>query len=150
MKNQSIQVQEFPMSDAAASAALFVWRSVSRLRAVVQASVLLFAAFGLASCHGGLSPQQAQTHSLSLKGNVYGGQQPIGASLVQLYAVGTNGDASTASPLILQKLTTSDGTGNASDGNGNPGNGYNSYPVGDFDLTASSSARALPPRFTSW
>ncbi len=54
--------------------------------------------------------------------------------LIQLYAVGTTGDGSAATPLIGTPLTTSDGSGNAANSNANVGNGFNSLPAGSFTL----------------
>jgi hypothetical protein len=71
----------------------------------------------------------------ALSGIVHGGQQPVTGSKIQLYAVGTSGDASTATPLISATVTTSDGSGNASNTNANAGNGFNSMPAGAFTIT---------------
>jgi glucose/arabinose dehydrogenase len=46
----------------------------------------------------------------SMQGKVVGGQQPVSASTVQLYAVGTTGDGSAATPLTIS--TTTDANGN--------------------------------------
>jgi hypothetical protein len=40
------------------------------------------------------------------RGNVHGGQQAVSGSTVQLYAVGTTGDGSPATPLLTQSVTT--------------------------------------------
>jgi trimeric autotransporter adhesin len=39
-------------------------------------------------------------------GNVHGGQQAVSGSTIQLYAVGTTGDGSPATPLLTQAVTT--------------------------------------------
>jgi trimeric autotransporter adhesin len=39
-------------------------------------------------------------------GKVHGGQQPVSGSTIQLYAVGTTGDGSPATPLLTQAVTT--------------------------------------------
>ena len=44
-------------------------------------------------------------------GNVHGGQQPVAGAVIQLYAVGTGGLRSVATPLIAQTIT-SDANGN--------------------------------------
>jgi hypothetical protein len=67
-------------------------------------------------------------------GSVFGGQQPVTGSLIQLYAVGTTGDGSAATPLIASTVTTSDGTGLANS-NANAGNASNSLPAGSFTIT---------------
>ncbi len=46
-------------------------------------------------------------------GSVHGGQQPVSGATIQLYAVGSNGDGSAATPLITQPVT-SDANGNFS------------------------------------
>jgi polygalacturonase len=79
------------------------------------------------------TPAAAKT--LSLAGAVHGGQQPVTGATLQLYAAGTTGDGSTATPLLLTTLTTSDGSGSATDGNGNAGNNFNQLPAGFFTLT---------------
>jgi hypothetical protein len=87
----------------------------------------------LISC--GSVNQPIQVHLSPLSGVVYGGQQPISGSLVQLYAVGTTADGAAATPLISATVTTSDGSGNASNSNANAGNGFNSLPIGAFTIT---------------
>ena len=64
-----------------------------------------------------------------------GGQQPVTASQIQLYAVGTTGDGSNATALLQSSVTTSDGSGNASNSNANAGNAQNTLPAGAFLLT---------------
>ena len=81
------------------------------------------------------APTPAAVKTISLAGRVHGGQQPVTGATLQLYAAGTTGDKSSATPLILTTLTTSDGSGNATDGNGNLGNNFNSLPAGFFTLT---------------
>jgi len=44
----------------------------------------------------------------SLSGNVHGGQQPVSGSTIQLYAVGTTGNASAAQALLSSSVTTDD------------------------------------------
>lgn len=52
----------------------------------------------VASSHVTAMPTPAK--SLSVKGMVHGGQQPVSGATIQLYAVGTTGDASAARPLV--------------------------------------------------
>ncbi len=87
----------------------------------------------LISC--GSVNQPVKVHLSSLSGVVYGGQQPISDSLVQLYAVGTTADGAVATPLISATVTTSDGSGNASNSNANAGNRFNALPIGTFTIT---------------
>ncbi|MGD0796879.1 MAG: glycosyl hydrolase family 28 protein [Acidobacteriaceae bacterium] len=72
---------------------------------------------------------------MSLSGSVRGGEQPVSGSKIQLYAVGTTGDGSAATPLIGVTVTTSDGSGNAGNSNANSGNSFNSLPAGSFTIT---------------
>ena len=67
-------------------------------------------------------------------GSVFGGQNPVSASSIQLYAAGSTGDASAATPLISATVTTSDGTGTMNS-NGNAGNVNNTLPAGSFTIT---------------
>ena len=92
---------------------------------------LLLAGLALFGCAG--TPRSAQ---LGMAGEVRGGQQPVTGSTIQLYAVGTTGDGSAATPLLSATVTTSDGSGNASNSNANAGNGYNSLPAGSFTLNS--------------
>jgi len=71
----------------------------------------------------------------SVTGVVHGGQQPVSGSTIQLYAAGTTGDGSAATPLLTSTVTTSDGSGNATNSNANAGNGFNSLPAGSFTIT---------------
>ena len=65
-----------------------------------------------------------------------GGQQVVTGSTIQLYAVvGTAGDGSPATPLLTATVTTSDGTGNATNSNANAGNNFNALPAGSFTIT---------------
>jgi polygalacturonase len=74
-------------------------------------------------------------HPLRLSGTVHGGQQPVTGALIQLYAVGSTGDGSAATPLIGATLTTSDGSGNGANSNANAGNANNTLPAGSFTIT---------------
>ena len=68
----------------------------------------------------------------TLSGNLHGGQQPVTGALIQVYAVGTSGDGSAATPLVTTRVTTSDGSANAANGNANAGNAFNALPAGSF------------------
>jgi hypothetical protein len=72
----------------------------------------------------------------SFSGSVSGAQHPITGAHIQLYAVGSAGDGSAATPLISAALTTSDGTG-VINGNANEGNKNNSLPAGSFTIAGS-------------
>jgi trimeric autotransporter adhesin len=50
-------------------------------------------------------------HAAGRNGSIYGGQQPVSGATVQLYAVGTTGDGSAATPLFTSPVV-SDGSGN--------------------------------------
>ncbi len=73
--------------------------------------------------------------SIHLRGTIRGGQQPVMGSAIQLYAAGNTGDGSSALALLHTAVTSSDGTGNATDSNANAGNGFNSLPTGGFTIT---------------
>jgi polygalacturonase len=97
---------------------------------------LLAGALALSGCGTApVSPVTPALKTLTITGAVHGGQQPVTGSLLQLYAVGTTGDGSAATPLILTTLTTSDGSGSATDGNANVGNSLNTLPAGFFTIT---------------
>jgi cardiolipin synthase A/B len=69
-----------------------------------------------------------------LTGSIFGGQQPVSGSLIQLYAAGITGDGSAATPLISTTVTTSDGTGLVNS-NANAGNANNILSTGSFTIT---------------
>ena len=92
---------------------------------------LLAAALLLAGCAG----SEHTNPALNLSGAVHGGQQAVTGSTIQLYAAGTGGDGSAATPLISATVTTSDGSGNAGDSNANAGNNFNALPAGSFTIT---------------
>ena len=102
---------------------------------------LLAGALALSGC--GTSPVTPAVKTLKITGAVHGGQQPVTGSTLQLYAVGTAGDGSAATPLILTTATTSDGSGSATDGNANAANSLNTLPAGSFTLT---SQYVCPPQ----
>ena len=97
------------------------------LTRVVFPLLMVFA--GLTGCaNGGPSNPIAGARPT---GSVFGGQNPVSASSIQLYAVGSTGDASAATPLFSATVTTSDGTGTMN-GNANAGNANNTLPAGSF------------------
>ena len=99
---------------------------------VVSALVLLVVSAGFTGCSSsGYSNPAAGT---GFSGSVFGGQQPVTGSLIQLYAVGTTGDGSAATPLISATVTTSDGTGLVNS-NANAGNANNTLAAGSFTIT---------------
>jgi hypothetical protein len=93
---------------------------------------LLMVFVGLTGCANG-GPSNAVAGARAT-GSVFGGQNPVSGSLIQLYAVGSTGDASAATPLISATVTTSDGTG-VMNGNANAGNANNTLPTGSFTIT---------------
>ena len=114
------------------------WRSSGKSagrahRDALAVSLVGALALFASGCAGTHSATPGRT--LILSGAVHGGQQPVSGSTIQLYAVGTTGDGSAATPLLNNAVTTSDGTGNASDGNANAGNSFNSLPAGFFTIT---------------
>jgi len=106
------------------------------LSSLCLASVSLVAAAALTSCSS-TQMGTTQTVHLSLQGRAMGGEQPITASTIQLYAVGTTTDGGASNALINQALTpvtTSDGTGLANS-NANAGNNNNQFSAGSFTIT---------------
>jgi hypothetical protein len=98
--------------------------------------VVILALFAIAASLSGcgspaLSPPSAEVVS----GKVFGGQQPVTAAFIQLYAAGTTGDGSPATPLLASEVTTSDGSGNSTNANANSGNSFNALPAGAFNIT---------------
>ena len=59
------------------------------------------------------SPVHPTSAAKGISGSVYGGQQPISGASLQLYAVGTSGDGSAATPLLTTAVI-SDANGNFS------------------------------------
>ena len=103
-----------------------------RLPALVVFAGCIF----LTSCHSTQSGQV--TVHFPVQGSAMGGEQPIAAATIQLYAVGTSTDGGAATPLINQTLTpvtTSDGSGQLNS-NANAGNNYNQLAAGFFTLNA--------------
>ena len=101
--------------------------SVPRLAWVASALALMLAPVALTGCQKTEFPAPVLEPGVS--GPVFGGQQPVSGSLIQLYAVGTTGDGSAATPLIAATVTTSDGTGLSNS------NAYNTLPAGSFTIT---------------
>jgi hypothetical protein len=61
-------------------------------------------AFLLGGC--ATNPPAKVTEPLVRHSSVHGGQQPVSGSTIRLYAVGTTGDGSPATPLLRQAVTT--------------------------------------------
>jgi hypothetical protein len=78
---------------------------------------------------------------LQISGAVHGGQQPVTGSTIQLYAVGTTGDGSAATPLLSGLFTTSDGSGMANNFNANAGNSFNALPRATSPSAATTPAQ---------
>jgi hypothetical protein len=96
------------------------------------ALVILIASVGLTGCQKTeFAPPVLES---GVSGSVFGGQNPVSGSRIQLYAVGTAGDGTTATPLINATLTSSDGSG-LPNNNANAGNANNTLPAGSFTIT---------------
>src|ERR1700712_5745046 len=55
----------------------------------------------------GVGPVSTSTvGGLALRGNIYGGQQPVSGSSVKLYAVGTAGNGSAARSMLVTPVTS--------------------------------------------
>jgi len=57
-------------------------------------------------CTAGFTPSATSAKSRTLSGAIHGGQQPVTGATIQLYTVGTAGDASPAQPLLTSQVTT--------------------------------------------
>jgi hypothetical protein len=67
----------------------------------------------LAGCSTKTPGHSLPASTMAKSGSIHGGQQPVSGATIQLYAVGSNGDGSAATPLISQPVT-SDANGNFS------------------------------------
>ena len=74
---------------------------------------LLLATGFLSGCSSSFVTPSAPSRIGEISGTVIGGQQPVSGARIQLYAVGTSGDASAAKPLIAVTPYT-DANGNFS------------------------------------
>lgn len=78
----------------------------------VSLLALLATLAALSGCQSGISrPAFSDAANPSIRGKVHGGQQPVAGAAVQIYAVGTTGDGSAATPLFTTPLVT-DASGN--------------------------------------
>src|ERR1017187_972194 len=99
---------------------------------LTSALVLLLLSAGLTGCEK--TEFSLPVLEPGVSGSVFGGQNPVSGSLIQLYSVGTTGDGLAATRLITATLTTSDGTG-LTNSNANAGNAMNTLPAGSFTIT---------------
>ena len=84
-------------------------------------------------CGTGTVPASAPVSStVSVRGIVHGGQQPVSGATIQLWQVGTTGDASPAMPMLTTTVTTADGTG--------------SLPAGNFNISLDYTCPANNPQ----
>ena len=60
---------------------------------------------------GRVTPPSGAATSASLRGHVHGGQQPVSGTSIQLYAVGSAGNGSAATPLLATPVFTDGGGG---------------------------------------
>lgn len=113
---------------------------------------------GMAGCAVGTAARTAAVPAATLGGRAMGGQQPISGSTVQLYAVGTSGNGSAATPLLSPALVTDSAgsfnltgkftcpSGNAliyitaSGGDPGLGGGVNNLGIGMMSLLGSCSS----------
>ena len=106
------------------------------MRTSVAVLALSASALLLTSCSA-VQQQGAKTLHINLQGRAMGGEQPITAATVQLYAVGITTDGGGASEMINQTITpvtTSDGTG-VMNSNANAGNNNNQFAAGYFTIS---------------
>jgi hypothetical protein len=99
---------------------------------------LLIALAGLSGCGASrestVAPTTTAATAPKATGVVHGANYPVSGAVIQLWAVGTTGYGSAATPLIGATLTTSDGTGTVNS-NANAGNQNNALPSGSFTIT---------------
>lgn len=81
-------------------------------RSIVLKALIAGLAVGLAGCGAVPSTLSSSTSTAgeAYGGQIFGGSQPISNAVIQMYAPGTNGYGSTASPL-LNRLVTTDANG---------------------------------------
>ncbi len=75
----------------------------------LSARPLLLSLLMLAGCSARPTFTSVNVQSGAIQGVVHGGQQPVVGSSVQLYAAGTTGDGSAATPLLAAPVLTSAG-----------------------------------------
>ena len=80
--------------------------ALSRLRYL--SACALAATLAFTGCTGNVATKVAPHAAASIYGKVHGGQQPVTLSTIQLYAVGTTGDGSAATPLLTAAVQTDD------------------------------------------
>lgn len=116
------------------------------MRKLAASLVFVFSAL-LAGCSNGtsnvLNPSGPAVRGA--QGLVHGGTQPITDATIQLWAVGTTGYGSTATPLLATTVTTSDGT-MLSNSNANAGNANNTLIAGNFTITGDYTCPASDPQ----
>ena len=77
------------------------------LHAGLSLAVISVGIFWLAGCSTKpAQPVMTPGATAGISGRVHGGQQPISYATIQLYAVGTTGDGSAATPLLTQSVST--------------------------------------------
>jgi sugar lactone lactonase YvrE len=123
-------------------------RSLKAKTATLSLSALGLAVF-LTGCAGNTPanfgiPTSPVTGAVKASGMVHGGQNPVTAATIQLYTVGTTGNAASATPLLTSTVTTSDGTGQMNS-NANAGNANNTLPAGSFSLNNAYTCTGSTP-----
>ncbi len=119
-------------------------RRVATCAALLSATSLLLSGCATGSGVSLAGSTGATGAAKGIHGAVFGGQQPITGSTIQLYAMGTSGNASAAMPLIASPLTTD------SYGNFNI-TGLYSCPTGaQVYLTASGGTPDISPGTTNY
>ena len=106
------------------------------MRIVLFAGCLL-ACGVLAGCGSGTAPVSVvrpNSHG-GQTGAAFGGQAPITGATIQLWQVNTTADGGLGTAMLTGTVTSSDGSGNASDANANAGNLLNTLPAGFFTIT---------------
>ena len=109
-------------------------------QAAMLAGLALLASVLLGGCSAGSAGSfTGSTKAVAVaQGRVFGGQQPVAGTLIQLYTVNTSATGGASTALIGSTITTSDGT-NTTDSNANAGNANNSLPLGNFTISGDYS-----------
>jgi hypothetical protein len=105
-----------------------------RTLACIVLGVSLASLSGCSAGSASMDSRIATAAARTASGSVYGGQNPVSGATIQLWAVGTTGYGSAATPLIGATLTTSDGTG-VVNSNANAGNANNTLSAGSFTIS---------------
>ena len=108
MSTHSLRTLQFEASQSPGRSASPNSRTrFGRFPRVLTISIATAAAFVTIGCGYHSQFQSPNTNAVTgMRGKVHGGQQPITGSTIQLYAAGTTGDGSAATPLLTTPVAT--------------------------------------------